>query len=273
MDIMKIGYLTEFATKVLAGTNIKDNKKKLNTPQLMRISTIYGHLAKVYDLYDLLFEQDGHELDVDGTTIHTNDLKMFALMDWSCVRFKFWSPSGGKATSDTIVCGGVPLALAGARRVFGKPYMAWLGEEDYYKCDMFLPRGLNSYVLDDKGKIVPGNPGIIAFYQTWQKEGLEYSLETVNALRHKLPAYATANQRPIHEPANRHEELYNKATSKPMRALLVQGWCWTNACRCEDMVTDYTNWDKLCKSADTSFGGIEPQVGHTLPSSVQRFLE
>lgn len=262
MNIFTKGYLTNFAESIKNGETI-ERSQRLTTAQLMRISTIYGHLAKKYDLFELLFEKPNQELEVNGTVINTRDLANFTDMAHSVKRGYYWTPIGS-ATSDPSTNNGVPLAFAGARRVFGKTYMSWLTDldiKDYMRCDIFLPFGLSSYTVSEEGEaVVTDKPGLIRYYVT--REELDWKISDIHDFRQAVGNWNYFKPKKVTKSIVENQNLanaYNKSDS-PMRCLLLQGWCWHRPSRCEDMITDFRNWDNLMVDADQTFEGLKPQT-------------
>jgi hypothetical protein len=269
------GYLSGMVEKVYSG-KLKDNKDKLTTPELQRIATIYGHLAQKYDLYDLLFKQPNQMLEVDGTQVHTRDLALFTNMSHEFARSYYWKPSGTIPT-DPIVCNGVPLALAGARQVFGKTYMSWIEElpkEQYIECDIFLPYGLNSYKINDAAEIERDkHPGLIIF---WANK-LNYTTEHIQELRLAVPNYATSYRPKVVKDCDIPDELlkaYNKA-SHLMRCLIIQAWVWSGpSTNKQDMIYDINDWDNHPPALDSMrslASGLKPQPSQ-IPDRLTRFM-
>lgn len=254
-NVLKDGYLTQIVETVFA-TNGKNFKDKLSTSQLKRIATIYGHLAKDHDLYELLFEQPKQLLEVDGSKVHTRDLAMFTMMDHSFARGYYWKPDTSNATTDPSVNPGVPLAFMGARQVFGKKYMDWIPDTNIIRCDIFLPKGLNSMEINEEGTPVSSEEvGLLAFYQS----DIPCSLEDIRELRSLVPATKAAHSpRKVKGLSNtKLQNAYNKA-SKRMRCLLLQRWCWSGGSRCADMITDFRDWDNLMPNVDNTFKELKP---------------
>ena len=252
-SLFSVGYLSSLAEAIYSN---KKPTAKLDTAQLMRISTIYGHLAKKYDLYELLFEKPKQLYEVDGIEIHTRDLALFTMMSHDYARGYYWKPLG-RATSDPSTNNGVPLAFAGARRVFNKSYMSWLEgleRKDLIRCDMFLPYGLAS--LDWRTGEAHAEYGLLNY--TRNKDKIIWDLDDIAELREQV----NDTFRPKKVKSLENETLgnyYNKSTSS-MRCLLTQYWCWREPSRCTDMITDFRDWDNYAKSIDlpsTEFIGLK----------------
>ena len=262
MNIFTKGYLTNLAESIRNGEKI-EKSQRLTTAQLKRISTIYGHLAKKYDLFELLFEKPNQELEVDGTVINTRDLANFTDMAHTVKRGYYWKPIGS-ATSDPSTNNGVPLAFEGARRIFGKTYMSWLTDldvKDYMRCDIFLPFGLSSYTINEEGEaVVTDKPGLIRYYAS--REELDWKISDIHDFRQAIGNWNYFKPRVIIKSRVENQKLanaYNNSNS-PMRCLLLQAWCWHGRSRCKDMITDFRNWDNFMVDADETFEGLRPKT-------------
>jgi len=273
LKINASGYLTSIAEKVMGGN--LEREEKLSTYQIERICTYYGILAKREPLYDLLFEGSNKRLEVDGDYINTKDLMWFTMMDHAYARGWYWQPNG-KATLDTSVCQGVPLALKGARRVFNKSYMSWiegLEPKDYIKCDIFLPQGLNTLKVNDVGKVEKeeknrtrgGAAGLIALHTT---KDADFSVAHIHRLREQISAWATTSKPKMvkedliaEHDKDRTGELFNKCSFQ-MRSMILHGWTWYSTSRHSDQITDFKDWDNFLPSVDRmsiAMQGLEPK--------------
>jgi len=262
------GFLTSLAEKVMSGDMERGNK--LSTSQLERIATLLGHLSKQGNLYDILFNESNQRVTLDNTTINTKDLMWFVLMDHSYARGWYWQPTG-KMTADTSVCAGVPLAFLGARRLYNKPYMSWLTDLGELHCDMFLPQGLNSWKIDDEGQVVheesnSSRGGAAGLIRVFNQEDMHIDLAHIHRLREEVPRYTSTSKPKKVIPSNISEDervgnLYNNC-SYLMRCMILQGWCWYNLSRNEDMILDFTSWDNNLPSIDSmshAMQGLAPK--------------
>lgn len=275
--IAQEGFLTSLAEKCLSGTKL-DNASKLRTPALERIATYFGHLSKKADLYDILFNGENERVELDGDRVNTHDLRSFVILDHSVTRGYFWKPDV-RATTDTSVNHGVPLALKGARRLYNKSYMSWIDWSAPEKCDVFLPYGLNSYEFDpESGQLVrveteqTKRGGAYGLLNLLKKE-IYLSAAHVHKLRLASTSYLT-NTAPgkvsLDEEDEVLEELFNNC-SKRLRCLLLQGWIYGPASRHSDMITDTSNWDNFAPSVDKSFAGVPPSTTQLSPGLARYF--
>lgn len=258
------GYLSDLAENVI--TENKSDVIKLETPEMERIATIYGYLSHKYDLYELLFDKPNQVLEVDGSQVNTRDLAMFTIMTHSKARGWYWK-STGRATVDTIACAGVPLAFAGARRVWNKTYASWRCAEDAIRCDIFLPHGLASYVIGEEGKAIKANMGGLLAYMA---SDIEFTPEILHSFREEVPNYNSAFKPKQVNGKTPEIKLYNKL-SHNMRFMLLQGWCWSSVSRCADMITNPRDWDIMALDLNKSFAGLTP-IDSLLPVGLNKFL-
>jgi len=268
------GYLSYLAEKRMRGEDLTP-KEKLNTDQLIRIATKLGHLAKDYDLYELLFESEPTTLEVDGTEIYTPDLTLFVLLDWTHQRGYFMQYQSG-ATSDTKMARSVPLALEGARRVFNKSYMSWLDKNNPTRCDIFLPKGLTSHGPAEGGgfEVLPkGSRGLLVMRK--HLSDVEITPEVIWELRDILgPQWASKRQ----------PRLLKKSEFKQLpdnlglvwnnidhlcRCMLAQTWIYKYPSRNSNMITDFMDWDNYNPGLDSegnALKGLKPK--DTLPDGI-----
>jgi len=259
--IFNEGYLTDLFTKRLNG----DKLEKLSNQNLTHIATILGHISNEYALYSVLFEGPNQLLTVEGTQVNTKDLAAFVLMDHTFTRGYFAKTAGGKATSDTTNCQGVPLALEGARRLYGTPYMQWLEGYDLkdtnsmWKVDIFLPAQLGSIILDEDGKPrLAEKYGLIVLYAN----KVDFPPTVINQLRKLIPGWQSITTPKMVEEGEiegKYGSIYNKCGYR-MRNLILRGWVWQEATRNPDMITNILDWDNY--PSRVSFEGMMPATGN-----------
>lgn len=265
--IFKEGFLTNITEKVLSGKTLLANEK-LHSSELNRLATIYGHLSKEHNLYNLLFKEPAQLLEVDLDILHTRDLSMFTLLSHSKPRGWYWMPDKGGVTNDRTLSNAVPLAFLGARRVYDRHYSSWLHKIDMsdfnsvIECDIFLPYGLASLHIDPAtGEVLKNKKqeqGLISLMQS----NLEFDASTV----HKIRAATTkwhSNRRPAMLRDFEQEDIQERwnASSTLIRCMLLQGWIFSQPGAATEMITNYMDWDSLAINVDrtsTSMEGLEP---------------
>lgn len=273
--LFKRGYLSHTAETVFRGEKL-ESYQRLDMGKLKQIATVLGHLAKEHDLYELLFESPAQTLEVDGKEIYTPDLTLFVLLDWTHQRGYFIKYSNGNAMSDTEFARSVPLALEGARRVFNKPYMSWLDEDNPIRHDIFLPAGLASYEPDGDGGSKPRQKGKLGVALLRKHlSDVEITPEVVWELRDIIgPQW----------PAKRLPRLLKKTEFKQLpgnlgqvwnnvdhlcRCMLAQTWIFKHPSRHPNMITDFMDWDNYQVGVDADSelaAGIKPR--DTLPDGI-----
>jgi hypothetical protein len=262
-QFLRKGHLNRYFESLRKG----QKPRKLENHDLTRIATILGHLARDYDLYNCLFESPNVELEVDGDLVNTKDLASFVLMDHTYTRGYFSKTAGKNATSDTTNCQGVPLALEGARRVFGKTYESWLDGvnlkdiDEMWKLDVFLPAQLGSLELGSEGLQFCDKYGLLVL----RYNEIDFPPDIINYLRDEIGNWATAinprvvkvNEEEMSKKLYYYLTTYNDCSHR-MRSLILRGWVWNeNVCN-SDMITNIMNWDEAPKGI--LFDGMKPKV-------------
>jgi hypothetical protein len=264
-NFTKQGYLTNMFTNLLNGKKVD----KLENHHLTHIATVLGEISRSYDLYSKLFEMENEEMMLGNTNINTKDLAAFVLMDHVFTRGYFSKSAAGKATSDTTNSQGVPLALEGAKRLYNKKYSSWIPKstdrKDLWRCDVFLPADLASFHIDDTGEVKQNELyGILNYY--FNK--IEILPEKIIEWRAIIPGWESKHHPPkMKGQIDTWDKIYN-STAPKVRAMLLRGWIWQEACRNSDMICDPLNWDDFPKAIQ--FDGLKPIGG---PNPYLEFLK
>jgi hypothetical protein len=236
---------------------------KLENNTLTHIATILARLARDYDLYQLLFEDEDQVLEVEKRHIHSKDLAAFVLMDHTFTRGYFAKTAGRSAMSDTTNSSGIPLLFEGSKRLFNTSYMSWLNKMSYKQLDMFLPAQLNSYELNQDGEIVRAEKyGLLVYHNN----NIEFDAEVIATLRSRVnkwdsnptPAQIKVGKEDEDEELLRVIEIYNKSSYR-MRNMVLQGWCWNKVCRSSYMITNWNDWDAEPIRID-ELAGLQPKA-------------
>jgi len=278
-DILDEGYLTYLTQDCWERSTRKI--PKLSTTELKQIATVYGQLCKHGNLYDLLFVEPKHRIQIGNKTVHTRDFANFTLLRYLKAPSNYWKPDTKQAYGDTAACTGVPLALLGARNVLNRSYMTWVhgidvdNIEDVYKVDVFLGQGLSSTYLDPatgekkwgKGRGPQKNGLIKHLYWPAQMFDGRY----ISTLRDSNQGYATNYSVSDCKEEFKNVEFFNDS-SVCMKHLHIQGWCWYGNHRSTDMILCFSDWDKVPKSADSVISQLmsaQPKDNNIPPGIMQ----
>jgi hypothetical protein len=265
INIFDQGYLSDLTEKVLTGNK---DFVKLTANQVYQIGTALGAISKVSNLYDTLFAEPDMAVPLLKGDVHTRDLGMFVLMDHTKARGYYMKSPGRTAPTDLFMSPGVPVALEGARRVYGKTYNSWYEDikdledkNEVIKTDMFLPWGLASHVIDPDTGNVENAPyyGII----TLRRGGVTFTVDDINEIRNQTPGWLSKHGPKVVPDY----ELYSKCSPR-VRSLIIQGWIWGKQLQLNsDMITDIHDWDATSKPSKI-FEGMTPHqvklpIGYT----------
>lgn len=267
-NIFQTGYLSNLANTVF----LDDDREKLKNTDLTRIATILGTISRGCDLYNELFVLPDHVLNVDNIDVHSKDLASFVYMDHMFTRGNFAIQAGGKATSDTTNCQGVPLAFEGAKRLYNKKYSSWITTLDtkerdkIFRYDVFLPAGLGSYTISEDVVVPLDTYGLVSLLAN----EITFPDEVLTEFKKSYARWKIAPTPKIMSGDTKYTRIYNRCEHK-LRALILQGWIWQPACRNADMITNISNWDTFSPehtikpqslpgmvSSDLKFTGFPP---------------